>query len=1048
MIRYFISHPTAANILMLLFLALGMFSLPQIKRETLPEINTYQLDIKVPYPGATPENVEQKICLSLEKALDGISFMEEKHCIARQNVGQMTVKMFEHGNFEKFFNDVKNALDTIDDFPAQAEQWTITERGRTQDVVSVAIAADLNRVDLKMLAEQVKAKLQHHPDIPLVTIKDFSKHQLRVTTTQEALRQHELSLQSLSQNLTQQNIELPLGMLQTPQQETQIRITDERRDAASLAEVVIAAGREGNDIQLSQLAEVKDTFERDENRVYYQGKPTALLTISKNSSDDSLRVLAATEAVLAELRQSLPSGVTLAITNNNTSIVEDRIGLLINNAWQGLLLVFAVMWLFFSFRYAFWVVMGLPVAFLASFFVMLQLGISINMLSMVALLLALGILMDDAIVIAESIGRHVEQGMAIKEAVLKGTLVVLPGVCSSFVTTLCIFVGLVFIEGDLGQILKVIPIVLISVITVSLVEAFFILPNHLSHSLQAKTSEHQWNATITTLRAKFERKFLTWNDKAYELNQKLIRYRYLTVGSVIGCFLFSVSMLASGTLKFTAFPDIDGDVVQARLLMPNGTPLNATQEVMAKIQAALERTNAQFSQDETQDLVQAVTVTYGENPDYQDQGSNLAFVSVDLLSAERRNTQVQAFIDSWREELGDVPQALAISFKEPKLGPQGRAIDVRLVGDDVDELQQAAHEMKLWLRGYPGVQNLADNMRPGKPEYSLTLKPGAVAMGITSAMVANQLRPAFQGVKLIETYVGVEQFEITVKLAEQSMDDYADFDNFPIIHPISKVAIPLAALVDIEQTRGFAVINRINDQRSVSVYGDIDTELNTAKAVISDLQKTWLADFQSRFPSVQYSFEGEVKNAGITQASIRKAFLFGMVGIFLLLALQFHSYVEPLIVMVAIPFALIGVVWGHFIMGINFSMPSLMGFVSLAGIVVNDSILLVQFVKSRVKQGMNVHDAAAKASHDRFRAVVLTSVTTIAGMTPLLFESSIQAQILIPLATSIVFGISASTVLVLMVLPCLYAILEDFGVAKPHTSHDFDHAAELVQSQS
>ncbi|KZN31665.1 efflux RND transporter permease subunit [Pseudoalteromonas luteoviolacea] len=1043
MIRFFIAHPTAANILMVLFLAIGIFSLPQIKRETLPEIETYQIDIVVPYPGATPENVEQKICLSLEKALDGISFMEEKHCVARQNLGQMTVKMFEHGNFEQFTTDVKNAIDTIDDFPAQVEQWTIKERGRTQDVVSVALAAkgsSLSRVELKALAEKVKQQLLRHPEIPIVEINDFSKHQLRVTASQEMLRQHGLSIQELGQRVQSQNIELPLGTLKTPYSDTQIRMMDERRDVESLQNLVVSFGSEGNDVTIADIGDVNDTFEKDEKRIFYNDQQAAILTIQKNSVDDSLRVLKATEAVVEQIRQNLPETVLLTLTSDNTSLVKDRISLLISNAWQGLLLVFGVMWLFFSFKYAFWVVMGLPVSFLASFFLMLHFGISINMLSMVALLLALGILMDDAIVIAESIGTKVEQGLPIKEAVLQGTLVVLPGVLSSFVTTLCIFVGLVFIEGNLGQILKVIPIVLISVITVSLIEAFLILPNHLAHALQSKPKKTKFAIRVGEVRASFETKFRHWNDQILGLNNRLIRYRYLVIGSVVACFLFSLSMLISGTLKFTAFPDIDGDVLQGRLLMPNGTPFQVTQQTMYKIEDALKRTNRKLSQNEDSELVKAMTITYGENPDYQDQGANLAYISVDLLGAQQRNTTIQAFSDTWREELGALPEALTLSFKEPKLGPQGRAVDVRLKSDDITQLTYAAYELKKWLKGYEGVQNITDNLRPGKPEYTLTLKPSTLDLGINSATIANQLRPAFQGAKLLETHVGLEDYEVTVKLDDNSLNEFSDFDNFPIIHPSSRVAIPLSALVNIEQTRGFAVINRVDNQTSVSVYADVDSELNTASAVVGDLKKRFLNDLQARFPDVTYTIEGEVKNAGITQGSMRRAMLMGMIGIFLLLALQFHSYIEPLIVMVSIPLAMIGVIWGHFIMGINFSMPSLMGFISLAGIVVNDSILLVQFVKSRVKQGMSVHEAAAQASHDRFRAVVLTSVTTIAGMTPLLFETSLQAQILIPLATSIVFGIMTSTCLVLLVLPCLYSILEDFGVAKPHTSHKSVHA--------
>lgn len=1043
MIRFFAKHPTAANILMLLLIAVGVVSLPQLKRETLPQINSYEVDIMVPYPGASAENVEQKICLTLEKALDGISFLAEKRCIARQNMGHMTVKMAEQGHFARFADDVKSAVDAIDDFPSQIEQWHITEKDRTQDVVSVAIAAPLSRVELKALAERFKRQLLRSPEIPIVEINDFSKHQLRVTASQQTLRQYGLSLADLGQALTQQNIELPLGTLETAQADTQIRLMEERKTVNALADIVVASGEQGNDVQLGDLAQVQDTFERIEKQIFYNDQPASVLTIKKNSQDDSLRVLAAVEQILAEFQQTLPNTVTVTLTNNNTSIVKDRIALLISNAWQGLLLVFAVMWLFFSFKYAFWVVMGLPVSFLASFFLMLHFGVSINMLSMVALLLALGILMDDAIVIAESIGCKVDQGLAPAAAVIAGTKEVLPGVVSSFITTLCIFVGLIFIEGNLGQILKVIPIVLISVITVSLIEAFFILPNHLHHAL----SKHSKSAKVTSflgqIKARFETQFKRSQNGILIVNQQLIKYRYLVLGSVLGLLLFCIAMLASGILKFTAFPDIDGDVVQGRLLLPNGTPFKKTQQLMQQIEQALARTAASFADVEEQNLVQAVTVVYGENPDYQDEGANLAYISIDLLSAELRHTTIQTFSEQWRKELGPLPDALAFTIKEPKLGPQGRAIDVRLLGDDKAELGMAAFELKTWLQGYQGVQNIADNMRPGKPEYQLRLKPGTAALGINAAVIAEQLRPAFQGMKLMQTHVGLEDYEVTIKLDTLSIDEYSDFDNFAIIHPQSKVAIPLAALVDIEESRGYAVINRVDNYNSVSVYADVDSQLTTASAVVGDLQKSWLLEFAERYPNLHYTLEGEVKNAAITQNSMRRAMMLGMIGIFLLLALQFHSYIEPLIVMISIPFALIGVVMGHFIMGINFSMPSLMGFISLAGIVVNDSILLVQFVKKRVKSGMLVQDAAIQASQDRFRAVILTSATTIAGMTPLLFETSLQAQILIPLATSIVFGIAMSTCLVLIVLPCLYVILEDFGFAKPH-SHSQLAAGDTV----
>ncbi len=1025
MIRFFSVHPTAANLLMMVLLAIGLITLPQIKRETFPEVKAYSVQVQVLYPGATPLDVEQGICLTLEDALDGISFVEEKICQARQNVGIMTIKMFEQGDFTKFLDDVNSAVDGISDFPNEAESAVISEVGRVQSVISIALTAALPRAELKTLAEQIKQRLLRHDNIPLVDIQGFSDRQLLVAVPSYNIRRYGLSVQDVANIIAKQDVDLPVGTIETHFQETQLRFSDERRTVSDLASIVVMSGDNGNDVLLGDIAKITDTFELAEDKLSFNGQSAAILAISKNTTDDSLRVLSAVEEMLLKERALLPDGVTLALTQDATSIVKDRINLLSTNAWQGLILVFAVMWLFFTFRYAFWVVMGLPVSFLASLYFLNVFGISINMFSMVALLLSLGILMDDAIVISESIGSQIKKGLSPVDASIEGTKIVARGVISSFLTTACIFTGLIFIEGDLGQVLKVIPIVLLTVISVSLIEAFLILPHHLNHSLS-----HAKDKTVSAFRAQFEQKFELFRDKVAELVEVLIRFRYAFLGSVVALFLFSISMLASGILKFSAFPNIEGDMVQARILMPSGTPLKQTEAVVKQLRAALDKTSKHFQQFEQAPLIQAISVSYNENADAYEFGPHLATIKVDLLTAESRQTSTQPFINYWRESAGIIAQAHAISFKEPVIGPSGKAIEIRIKGDDFDQLSKASFDLQKWLAGYDGVDNVFDDLRPGKPEFSITLKEGASNLGIDAQTIASQMRSAFQGAKVLETNVGLNTFEVTVKLDVSSRDEYLDFDTFPIIHPQTKAIIPLSSVANIEFSRGFARVSRVNNQRTITVYGDIDVEKNNTKQVLADITKRWLPQFELDYPKLSLNFEGEIKNAGTTQLSMVRAFIIGLFGVFILLSFQFKSYLEPFVVLVAIPLAMIGVIWGHLIMGLQFTMPSMMGFISLAGIVVNDSILLVEFVKKRVKTGLTVHEAAVKASRDRFRAVLLTSITTIAGMTPLLFETSTQAQILIPLATSIVFGIATSTLLVIFVIPCLYSILEDFGVAK------------------
>ncbi len=1029
MIRFFTVHPTAANLLMLLLIFMGFTTLPSIKRETLPEIKKYEAEVKIVYPGATPTDIEEKICLPLEDAIEGISFLEEISCQAHHSYALANIKMFEAGEFLVFMDDINSAIDEIDSFPIESEEAIISEVGRTQDVVTVAITADIKRQELKNLAEKIKTKMLLDPGIPLVDIEGFAKRQFQIQVSQANLRQYGISLQDIATIIGQQNIDLPAGEINTASRDYQIRFNDEARSVDELAELIVLTSQQGTELKLSDIATIVDQFDETSDNIVFNGKPAAFLKIKKNSRDDSLRILEAVELFIEKERQLLPKEVGFDLTQDFTSTIKDRIKLLISNAWQGLILVFGIMWLFFGRRYAFWVVMGLPVSFLASAYILGQLGVSINMLSMVALLLALGILMDDAIVISESIGHQISLGKSPLDAAIEGTQVVARGVLSSFITTLCIFIGLLFLSGDIGQNLRNIPLVLISVISVSLIEAFFILPHHLKHSLEKSNNE-----SLSKVRVIFTQYFNKLHEKIHDWVSLLIRYRYAFIGSVIGFLFISVSLLTSGIVKFSAFPDIEGDILQARILMPVGTSLAVTEKTVLHLNQSLTQLNQNYKQKFGEDLVLAITLSYGMNADAFETGAHVATVSADLLTSELREQSINEIAQQWRTLTGENSAALSISIKEPIIGPAGRAIYIRLQGEDLDQLSHASHYMQNWLKGYPGVSNVMDDLRLGKPEFTLHLKPGAFALGVTAQTIAVQLRAAYQGIEVVETSVGLETYEVVVILDEQSRDELADFDYFPIIHPETGQVIPLSNVAEITSSRDYSHIQRINGQRTVTLYGDIDAEINNTQAILQDLQANFLNDFMVRYPEIAVNFEGEIKEGNLTRNSMRKSMLFGLAGIFILLSLQFRSYIEPLIVMANIPLALIGVIWGHFLMGHDITMPSLLGFVSLAGIVVNDSILLVEFVKKHAREGMTAHASAAKASYERFRAVFLTSLTTIAGLTPLLFEQSPQAQILIPLAISIIFGIATSTLLVLFVIPCLYSILEDFNLIKNHTS--------------
>ncbi len=1025
MIRYFAAHPTAANLLMICLLVIGLVSLPGLKRETFPDFSPQEVEIRVVYPGASAVDVEQTLCLRLEDALDSISDLQEVRCQALENIAIVVAKMNENGKLVSFLDDVKTEVEAIDDFPAEVETPIIRQLGRTDSVVSIAITGPMSVSDLKAYAEQIKERLQTLPAVSQIEVQGFSQHQLQIRVAAQQLQQYGLSIQQLAEIIRTQSIDLPAGSVESRERDYLLRFTDQRRSVQELEDlIVIGQGRQGGEIRLGDIAQISDRFELDEEKTLFNGQRAAILKVTKTKAQDTLVVVDAVKTFVEQERQRAPPTVHMSLTQDISSIVRDRLQMLLVNGAQGLVLVFLVMWLFFQIRFAFWVSMGLPVAFLGGLFLMAMMGHSINMISMVALLIALGLLMDDAIVIAENIATQLQRGKSALHAAIDGTRQVMPGVVSSFLTTVCVFAPLAFLSGDIGKVLKVIPVVLIMVIAVSLIEAFLILPHHLEHSLHNHERErtnrfrHRFDAGVEWLRHELL-------GRAIDV---VIVWRYPFLGLVLTVFLTSVGMLAGGHLKFLAFPDIEGNAIEARILLPQGTRLWRTEQIVEQLSSALKAVDAEFSpaQPNGQQLVQDISVRYSQNLDAQETGAHVATVSADLLAAEIRNGSIDDILHSWRERVGTVADVISINYKEPVIGPAGVPIEIRLTGNDMGQIKAASLALQKELRVYRGVNDLSDDLRVGKPELRLRLGEGTLALGLNAATIANQLRAGFFGTTVDEVQRGVESYEIDLRLRQEDRNSLEDVNDFRIFTATGK-QVPLGSITDISFDRGYARIHRIDGQRTVTVSADVDTRVANASQILADMQHETFPRLVADYPDVVFGIQGQAAESQETSASMQRGFIIGLLGIFVLLSFQFRSYIEPLAVMVAIPLALIGVIWGHLLMGLEISMPSMMGAVSLAGIVVNDSILLVEFLKLRAREGHAIPEAAKLASRERFRAILLTSLTTIAGLTPLLAEKSLQAQVLIPLATSIVFGLLSATILVLFVVPALFSVFSDFG---------------------
>ncbi len=1030
MISYLARHYNAANLLMFGIIALGIMALPNLKRDTFPELKNDQVQVKIIYKGATAEEVEDAVCRRVEEAVEGIAGLEETQCEAREGVALAVITMQETADIERFLDDVKSDIEAISDFPVDVEEAVINEIGRTVFLASLAVSGPENPIDLKAYAEDLKARLQALRTIAEVDLRGFSNRQIRIEIPARYLEQYSLSAVNIADSIRAQSIGIPLGRIEGPAEDLILRFDDQRKTPDAFHDIVIISSVSGAEIRLGDIADITDTFETDESKIEFNGQRAAMLDIFKAKSGDVLNVVEQVKGFIEEERIRAPKSISLTMTRDVGTIVQGRLDLLVSNGLQGLLLVVLILTLFFSLRFSFWVAMGLPVSFLGTLFVMSQLDMSLNQITMVGLLIAIGLLMDDAIVISENIAVRLKKGDKPIPAAINGVTEVLPGILSSFLTTVLIFGSLVFLDGRLGQILGVLPIVLIVTLSVSLIEAFFILPNHLSHSL-----EHMNNSEPSRFSKAFESGFNRLKEDIYgTILDIAIRWRYVTIGLVIMLLLISFSMLAGGVLKVRGFPDIEGDVIEARILLPQGTPLSRTQKVVDHLIAQLDLINDEFKpqQPDQAELIVNVAAIYSTNNDAYETGPHVATVSADLLSAETRKTTIDEIFTRWRELSSDLPDVIAIKYTESTVGPAGRAIDVRLSGPDLTQLKAASLETLTFLGTYKGVNDLSDDLRPGKREFRLHLKDGASVLGLSARNIADQLRASFQGLILDEFPAGLETFEVDLRIAVNDRNSEQDLEQINLIGP-NGVLIPLKSVVEIEEVRGWARINRFDGVRTVSVQGDVDTRLTNTAEITAALKNQFLVDLVDRYPGVSFEIEGESANSGETQKSMGRNMLMGLIGVYILLAVQFRGYLIPILIMAIIPTAMIGVIWGHLLLGLEISMPSLIGGASLAGVVVNNSILMMQFIGQEREIGATADEAASYAGRRRFRAIVLTSLTTVAGLLPLLLERSTQAQILTPLATSLAFGLAVASVLSLFLMPALYCIMDDFKlIGKKH----------------
>lgn len=1032
MIRFFAGHPTASNLLVICMFILGLMALPKLERETFPEFEPTVVAISANYRGASAQEVEEALAQRIENSLEGISYVSEVRATCVEGRLSMRVEMDSKGNIRTFLDDIKSAVDTITDFPAEVEDIKVEVSERMERVVSIAVTGPMDDRSLKNYCDDFKDRLLSLSKVSQVTVSGFPDRQIKIEVTDDTLAAFGLTISSLTKQISSQSLNLPAGTMKTKGRTFLLRFDDDRKSVSEFESLVVISDS-GAERKLGEIAVITEGFVDDDSMSQFNGRRAGIITVFKSKTEDALVVYDQVMEFLERVKKTATPGVEHFITDDFSSIIRDRIEMISVNAVQGLVLVFLAMWFFFGLKYAFWVALALPVAFMGTFFIFPLFDISINMYTTMALLMATGILMDSAIVLSENMATQFAKGKKSLDAIVDGISEVWIGVLYSFLTTVVVFVPLMMIEGRMGQVLKYLPIALIIVITVSFVHSFLILPHHIRGTLEKRRTTKPFivqrfsNWLIEYVREKVVGRIV---DIAVE-------WRYAVIGFMILLLCLAFAMIAGGKLKYEAFPGLEGDNIKCSILMPQGTPVEETQKVVDRALKGLEAIKPMFNdRSKTGQIVESTSCVIGENNSVGESGPHVATLTVDLVDNDSRTVRNTEIIREWRAATGEVAGALALQFDEATSGPAGRPFEIRISGTDLNELKQASYEIQNWLSTYDGVYDVIDDQRLGKPEITMKLKEGARTLGLTMLDISSQVRSSFSGSRIPDIIVNNRTYEIQVELIRGAIETISDLEELSIVAP-SGLSIPLRNLVSFEQTIGWAKISRVNGRRTTTVQGAVDRTRANSLEITMQFRRELMPLLVQKYPSLTTSIEGQARRSQETGMSLLNAFIMGVIGIFLLLAFQFKSYIETSVVLISIPLAIVGVVFGYMVMRTNLSMPGLMGFASLCGIVVNNSILLMEFVRLRVKT-MDLKSAAKQASRDRFRAITLTTITTIFGIAPIIMERSFQAQMVKPIAISIAFGLAIATVLVLFIVPCLYVILADFGLAR--LKHDGSRA--------
>ena len=1027
--EWFARNPVAANLLMVFIIVGGLIGMANVRGEIYPDVADGRVSIHVPYLGAAPEEVETAVCIRVEEAIQGIDGVDEILSSADEGGCTVIVRIAVHADNRRVLEDIKTRVDAIETFPQRTEKPIISETRTQLRVVDIAVSGRTDERTLRTVAEQVRNDLVSLPEITQVEFASVRPYEISIEVSEAALQRHALTFDDVARAVRRSSIDLPGGSIRRESGEIRLRTVGQAYRGPEFEDLVLLARSDGTRLRVGDVAAVVDGFAETGQFGRLDGEPAVLLSVLRTGDESDMAISRAVNDYLERTAPTRPEGIRLTSWMNQGEVLVDRLGLMLENGLTGLVLVFALLAVFLELRLAFWVSLGIPISFLGMFMLMPGLGATANIVSTFAFIMVLGIVVDDAIIVGENVYRHQGRGRGALEDALEGVREVATPVCFAVLTTVAAFAPLLFVPGLLGKMMRYVPLIVIPCLLFSLVESLNILPAHLAHRRTDRRG--RWSRFQKGLAHGLE----TVIDRVYRpVLAACLRWRYLSLAAGVAALVLMAGLLLGGRVAFHFFPAPEADVIFATLTMPPGTPASATSAAAQRLEDSAERLRREVIDQTGSDPVRRILTTVGNQPLGVAPGpvwlgpgpsvAHLGQVMLELAPPAERAVRADRLGMRWRELTDPISEAREVSFSASDLLP-GEDVNVQLVGEDPAQLRAAVERVKTGLRGYNGVHDVSDSFEGGPEEMRIGIKPAAEALGLSLEDVGRQVRQAFYGEEAQRIQRGRDDIRVMVRYPAAQRRSLGDLETMRIRTPDGG-EVPFGYVASVETGRGVSTIRRVNQSRAVHVTAALDEAVTSVGDVNAALASEVIPAVERNHPGVRSSFEGSQADQDAVLGSLQVGFPLALFAIFALLAIPLKSYVQPLIIMSAIPFGFVGAFGGHIVMGESVTMVSTLGVVALSGVVVNDSLVMVDFINRERRRGGDLLGAVLEAGAARFRPILLTSITTFAGLAPLLLEQGTQADFLKPMAISLAFGVLFASVVTLVLVPAAYLILADF----------------------